>query len=96
MGDVAQPVSPEDRQEALFKALQIRLSMTVSEAWEFGNELGFYKGGEARMAKDDLNALCKMHRGRVRKVDGFWRHIHEPDSIRTQYKRWADNWVVTS
>lgn len=89
-------VSPEHRQEALFKALLVRHSMTVQEAWEFGHELGFYEGGEGRKAKDDLNALCKTHRGRVRKVDGFWRHAHEPDRIRTRYKRWADNWVVRS
>lgn len=87
-------VAPENRQEALFKALQVRHSMTVDEAWEFGHELGFYEGGEARKAKDDLNALCQRYRDRVRKVDGFWRHAHESDRMRTQYKRWADNWVL--
>lgn len=89
---VANEITPEERQEVLFKALLVRPSMTVQEAWEFGHELGFYRGGEARKAKDDLNALCKTHRGRVRRIDGFWRHAHEPDSIRTRYERWADNW----
>lgn len=89
-------VDPENRQEALFKALLVRSSMTIQEAWEFGHELGFYRGGEVQKVKDDLNALCKKHRGRVQRVDGFWRHINEPDHIRTQYKRWADNWKVKS
>lgn len=71
-------VTPENRQEALLKALQVRSSMTIDEAWKFGNELGFYRGGEIQKVKDDLNALCTRYRGRVLRVD----------------KRWADNWKV--
>lgn len=66
---------------------------SLVEAWEFGYSQGFYVSAEGPKAKDDLNALVS-HR-QARRVDGFWRHTNEPDHIRLQYLRWADNWVPT-
>lgn len=83
-------LTPERRQEALLEELQRRSSMTVVEAWAFGHGCGFYKGGDAPEVKRDLMALCQ--RRKARRVEGFWRHIHEPDHIRSRYPRWADHW----
>lgn len=87
---VSDVLAPEARQDALLEELQKRSSMTVEEAWRFGHERGFYKGGDGPETKRDLMALCQ--RRKARRIDGFWRHIHEPDRIRSRYTRWADHW----
>ena len=88
---VANPPTAEARQEALLDAMRRRGYLTVTDAWQIGYALDFYQGGEAPLAKDDLNALAK--RNQARRVDGFWRHINEPDHIRLKHKHWADYWV---
>lgn len=80
-----------EEQVLLLGEVRRRGTLTVAEAWEFGHSQGFYVGGDAPKAKADLNALVS-HR-QARRIDGFWRHAHEPDWIRRQYLRWADNWV---
>lgn len=87
MGSV---LTPEERQEVLLKELRNRSSMTVVEAWAFGHGSGLYRGGDAPTVKQDLMALCAQRK--ARRIDGFWRHIGEPNCIRNRYPRWADHW----
>lgn len=78
-------------QVLLLGEVRRRGTLTVTEAWKFGYSKGFYKGGDGPKTKEDLNALVG-HRV-ARRVDGFWRHINEPDKVRLRYLRWSDNWV---
>lgn len=88
---MAEEVTPRERQDALLVVMRHRGHLTVTGAWGVGHLLGFYKGGEATKAKDDLNALCQ--RNQARRTEGFWRHINEPNPIRLRHKHWADYWT---
>lgn len=59
--------------------------LTVDDAWSIGHVLGFYRGGEGSMAKDDLLAIGRRHKG-------FWRYLSD-DQRRDKAKRWGDYWT---
>lgn len=88
---VTSQTTAKERREVLLAAMRSRGFLTVTGAWNVGHSHGFYEGGEAQKAKDDLNALAQ--RQQVLRHDGFWRHVNEPDHIRRKHKHWADYWT---
>lgn len=77
--------SVEERQDELLKELRKRGSLTITEAWDIGHPLGFYKGGEATKVKNDLNALAQRNQARYNR--GFWR------TGSSTALRWSDYWT---
>jgi hypothetical protein len=56
-------VPKAERHAQLRKALEVVPYFTVTTAWNFGYERGFYEGGDASVTKDDLNAVAICHKG---------------------------------
>ena len=88
---VTTEVTPRERQDKLLEYIKLRGTLTTTEAWYIGEALGYYAPGDTRIVQADLAALCQ--RNQARKHDGFWRHAHEPDSIRKKHIRWGDYWT---
>lgn len=83
-----QQISRDDeagRRSVIAEALAACGLLTITEAWEYGHRLGFYKGGDGGVTKDDLNAVGRRH-------DGFWRY-RSNDPRRESARRWSDYWT---
>lgn len=86
---VASEFAARERQEALLEVLRLRGYLTVTDAWHVGHNRGFYQGGEAMKAKDDLTALAG--RNQARRHDGYCRAMTRQE--RERAKHWADYWT---
>lgn len=83
--DVRQEVPAEERQRELLRVLLEKRVLTVTGAWDVGYELGFYIGGDAMMAKTDLNALVQCNQAKYH--PGYWK-TGNANSL-----RWSDYWT---